>query len=1047
MINGILIHDTSLSLSSDTTPVGPLPGRILEPDGQDSELVLEASGTIQGDTSPSLDLRIARAGLPGTVQILWKDQADSVFYGWDSAHVSHAERVLIQSTDTYRPGHAIRLASGDTLAVVSVNNQEIKTVKPGASPVSVYSRGSPVSSGILTGTLYQSPSGRVFLYHWIVEGGRLQIRAWRSDDSGDSWDLAQTYCLEESLSTTDYQPGRLRVARLGESLLLVAHCPHSTPEDRLLQWASVDQGCSWRLVSEVSGESRGYPELIVAADQIRVVYLAYRSASAPNVLPYSRVLTSAWEQLASAEAAPLIDISGLEWGSVSGSLLSGELALWAEPGVVWIVGREETSNSIPVFYSTDGGDSFSACGQNSRATSGSATVWNGGSATLYPESLALCPLQGGLLLLYGWSGGADPDSLHGLELGGYRPASWPFLDSSGDDFWQQASPSQSWLPVAVPTALNAGLWTASSSGTPIISLVPGGLALESSGPADTISYIGSVSSSLTQGVLIECFVSPKTGKAFIDAFLVAGGSRYGFRAYYSAGSWVLRDLIAGSDSGSVSVSGVSNRQRMILALSSAGAWLQVISDDAAGGGEQLGTVSATPTASAGGSSSVQWGILSGGSAGARSDWHGVYFSDGSDTGLQLSSGQALSERQGKILGGDPVWLTSGLLLAARAGVGLRGQTWEVSPQYRFDTTQIDPIAGAYSSSRPGRWATAPALVWSWSDSAARLPAGLVAIYLERFNFRYAEIEYHDGSSWVSLGTVDLAAASSLSWSRSGGRILARHNGTPSRYFVENELAGGYFIDSGARLWLLSSSSGGRFPTPSAGETGQKMRIELASALSGDPHVGAAGAILPPKILITLPVDLLGTEFEALRLTPSATDAAISDPDSGEDYYQIGTAIIGSLFVFGRKYSWGRVSEIQLQGDQYRARSGQLLSASRRGGPIRAVEFSWNDGQDERPLSLSQIPTLDFSGESVATPGAVLQDLSGALERVGKTGALVYIARLTEDNFDTIPLSVSLPPSDLIYGVLASDIFRSDTVLGEEGEEVRRGGTLRIEEVG
>jgi len=1049
MINGFLIHDTSLVLSSDTTPQNPLPGFVSEPDGQASELALETSGQISGSSSPALDLRVARAGLPGTVQILWKETADSVYYGWDSGHVAHAERVLSYSASSQiRPLHAIRLQDGSPLAVVVVGNQEIKTVSPGQSPVSVYSRGSALSSGVLAATLIQLQSGRIILYHWIVEGSTLQIRSWYSEDSGETWTLAQTYCLETALDSADYTPGRLRVAKLGESLVLIAHCPHSTPEDRLVQWASVDQGSSWRLVSELTGESRGYPELVSSGDRLEVIYLAYRSSSSPNVLPYSRSLSSAWEQLASAEAAPLIDLAGLEWGSESGGLISGELALWSEAGVVWLIGREETGKGLPVFYSVDQGVSFAAAGENQHAAyTEAATVWNGGSGSLYPKNLALCGLQGGLLLLYDWSGGADPNSLHGLELGGYRPASWPFLDTSGDPFWRQASPAWSWLPVAVPTALNAGLWTLSSSGTPLVNLVSGALALESSGVGDTVSYIGSASSSLTEGLLIECYVSPKTGKAFIDAFLVSGGSRYAIRAYYSAGAWVLSDLVAGADLGSVSVSGLSNRQRLLLALSSAGAWLQVVSDDSAGQGEQLGTVSGSLSSSAGGSTGIQFGILSGGAAGARSDWHGVYFSDGSDTGRGLATGQGISERQGRILSGEPVWISAGLLLAARRGVGLRGQSWSVSSRYGFDTSQIDPTVAA-SSALPGRWGSAPALVWSWSDSRERLPAGLVGLYLERFNFRHAEIEYHDGSGWVSLGSVDLAAASGLSWSRAGGRILARNNGSASRYFSENELAGGYFIDSSSgRLWSVSSNSGGRFLSVSSGETGQKARIELAETVSGDPTSGTDGAILPPKILITLPVSLIGTEFRSIRLTPDSTDSAPGDPDSGEDYYQIGSAVVGSLFVFPRKYSWGRVSETQLQGDQYRARSGQLQAVSRRGSPIRAVEFSWNDGQDERGLTLSQTPVLEFASETVATPAASLRDLAGALERIGRDRPVVYIGRLESDNFDTIPLSVSLPPSDLLYGLLASETWRADTVLGEEGSEVRRGGTIRIEEIG
>ena len=93
-LRGLVVQEESLVLTWTGTPVGPLPGEVLEADGQTSEASWTTSGTILGATSPALDLRVARAGLPGDAQILWREDGGSHYYGWDALHVAHHLRRL-----------------------------------------------------------------------------------------------------------------------------------------------------------------------------------------------------------------------------------------------------------------------------------------------------------------------------------------------------------------------------------------------------------------------------------------------------------------------------------------------------------------------------------------------------------------------------------------------------------------------------------------------------------------------------------------------------------------------------------------------------------------------------------------------------------------------------------------------------------------------------------------------------------------------------------------------------------------------------------------
>ena len=1057
-LRGIVVAEADLVLTSEDTPLGALPGRLVEEDGQISRLVLEASGSITGDTSPAVDLRIARAGLPGDAQLLWRVTATAgTWYGWDALHVAHSLRQLASTGDSYRPSCAIRLAGGGWLAAVCRDDRAVDVVGSavGLVPVEVYDRGSAFAAGRPEAALVQLPSGRVLLFHWLYRSGGLQLRAWRSDDEGQSWDLHQTTCLPAPLAVATYEPRRIRVARIGSSLLLVAHVVHSAPEDRLIQYASEDEGASWTEIAELGSVARGWPEILVSGGRAVVVYLAYRAATAPNVLPYVRTLASAYESLDEAEAAAAVDVTGWEWGSYSGGqIVNAELSgLVEQGGALLLCGLNLTgggTKEIHTARSTDGGGSWAVCGASTWAPVTAGTLWAGGSTSIYPASLILAGVEGGAWLLHRWQGGADPDGLYAIEVGGWRPVTLPAPDEGADGVADQTSWTRTWLPAAEPDALDAATWTQATGGAPAVAVDGTGLEITVSGGADNVNWSATPSTSTASGLTVEADVSPGTAHPFVD-LRVSGASRYSVRAHWIAGTetWTLRDLVAGADLGSVACSGSSStRHRLLIGLDEDSAWLQVVEVLDEGDGAEIGTAEGVPTSGGASSDVVQFGVLSGSSAGDVCTWHGIAWAEGDDTGAGLSGGQGVGSRQGRPVGAEPVWITRGLHLRALDGPASRGELWTVTARYTWDTASADPFT-VRSARSPARWAGVPELVWTWADGLPRLPMGLPCIYLERFNFKKAQVEYKDtAGAWQSLGTLDLFSDSSLGWTRSGSSIIAATTGSASRRFPSESLTGGYLVEGVAlgsdRWWPIVRQEGGRWTDIAGG--GQRARLTVSGALSGDPASGTAGLIIPPRVLIALPPSLLSTPFQAIRLSPGLTDAAASDPDSGEDYWQIGIALIGTLHPFGRQYSHGRVSEVASQGDILRGLSGAVLSARRRGAPLRAVEFSWNDGQDEYPLSLDSIPEQSVYGVPLATPAAVLPDLAGLLSRAGVDVPVVYVGALDLES-GTVPTVHHGDVDELLYGVAETQTWRRDTVTGNEGAEVRRGGTLRIAEVG
>lgn len=1044
-IRGIVVAEPDLVLSSAATPIGPIPGRVTEAEGQSSALALETSGSIVGSLSPSPTLQIVRAGLPGDVQILWKEKGG--YLGWDAPHVAHTLRKMSTTSGSHRPAHAIRLASGGWL-VAAIRDDLAVDVFGAFGSVNVYERGSAFSSGNLEATLVQLPNGKVLLFHWFLHGSSLQVRAWRSEDDGETWALHQSYCLSDALSTALYAPQRLRVARIGDALILVAHALHSSTEDRLLQFASLDDGCHWTWICEVDGGSRGYPEILVLGGRAIIVYLAYRSASMPNVLPYARTLSSAFEPLTDVDSNVVVDQSGFEWGSQSGGVItSGELTGFVLGSELWIFGRNHDAQMEIHTASSGDGATWTLAGACSTGID-AGRIWAGGSTSIYPSNIVAAPYLGGLSLWHCWEGGVDPDGLYLIEMGGYRPATIPFQDSPSDAISDQSSWTYTYLPSQEPNLLAPAIWTTATSGTPTVSANGATLSVVSSGVGDSKSWTASVTSSPSNGMTVEADCTPGNGKAYLD-ICVSGASRYEVRASWNGvAEWTLRDLVAGADLGTVDCSQAGPHHRLLIGVSEDGAWLQVVEvPDLADGmdGLEIGTASGVLSSGSATSDSVQFGSLSGGLAGTEAQWHGVYWAQGSDTGLGLSTGQSITERQGRPVGGEPIWLTAGLHLRALEGPGSRGEIWSVEGRYSYQTSNADPLV-VRNPLVTARWAAPPSLVWRWTDDLPRIAMGLPCVYLEGFNFRKALLEYQEiGGGWQTIGTVDLAVASGLGWSRAGNSILAEATGGSSTRFPTEILKDGYFLSVAGtdRVWPIVAQEGGRWLDPSL--SGQVARLRIAGATSGDPTSGTTGAIIPPRALICFPPSLFSTPFQALRLTPLSKGAAATDPSSGESYFKVGIALAGHLAAFGRQYSLGRVAEIAIPSEVLRGRGNQVLSARRLGRNLRAVEFSWADGQDEYPLSLTTIPSIAVYGAEIGTPAGVLGDVYGLLDRIGQDTPVVYASTIAFTSANN-PLVITPTLGDLIYGIAETEVFRLDTVMGNENKEVRRSGTIRIVEV-
>ena len=458
---GLALPDDRATLwaaESSYTQGGPTPG--IPVAENDTDLVLQSSGTAAAGAS--LVLRTSKGGLVtgnDGARYLWKNTTDAatLWRGWDapalitgygsvrwtdaSGDLKYATEpdVVTLSDQKILAAYATRDTSRASEYGVEVS---IRSAASGAwSNVTVYTTtfATPANQERAP-CLVVLPSGRVLCLFWIFDNaGGANIRAYYSDDSGATWALYSAHCLRDNVpyaaSGATYKVKRLRAAYNDGQILLIAQATpnHSgnTHKDALLQWASVDLGHWFALVTEQwrtdgsdasTGEAVGAFDLSVAGGLFILATISESAAVARDVV--IRRLGSAYQH--SKTAATIVADAGT-WGAVSTTTFTlAELALVVdETGRIYVYGLFGGDSSGLVVSSYDNGATWSMMGQGS--TTGSSKWWHSGDTATHPTSLAATSQQGRIVMVSNHTAapGNEDDSLTAIYLGGYSTVTMP----------------------------------------------------------------------------------------------------------------------------------------------------------------------------------------------------------------------------------------------------------------------------------------------------------------------------------------------------------------------------------------------------------------------------------------------------------------------------------------------------------------------------------------------------------------------------------------------------------------------------------------------
>lgn len=1070
--------DTFDAGASTLTQAGPLPGIPAAPDG--AAMLLEAGGVqAAGETRY---VRVSRAGMPGVDSLgvltrLSSDDADE-WLGWEMPTSLTAWSSLDYTTtaNAHRQFCLARTADGLVLvefaATRYVKAWSCDTAGTWAGPVTIYDNGAAYGTTTANPCLAVMQDGSVVCY-FLVEndaGTYANVYAYRSEDAGATWSLMARNVLRQPLDLGTYTVGRLRAAQLGGQVVLVAWVVDTslTWDDVLMQWASGDGGCSFSHVDTWTGADAahhgGYHDLAVAGSSIVLAYLKESAPASGYATPYIVTIGSAYTPLSEgATTTPTLAqgaTNAMRWGTIAANALTaGDLALTAdENGVLYVTGRDLAGTHACVTYmSLDGGTTWldSALGGSTAPSDG--PVWYFGNDTsTHPKAMSGAWWRGSLYVAHAFaaSPGTADDSLCVAVLGGWTRVEMP-LETDTSRWYGRASWEWTYLPFDLPDN-TGGLWTLGTAGAPTISLTAGALYVtQGLGASATYTSAFTITSTLAQGTQAEIAFDVDTGEGWLEVRAgVAGPHSYRVKARFDGTDLVVSDEEAASDIGTVTPGSshiavrmwVGNRTtgtpgndgevrvwyRRLDTVASDPHWIEV---------ESLGTL----TKGADTSNRVRFGT----STGAADVYvERVLVTAGAQTGTTLMSQVNPSTLQGRPLSGVLADLDAGMTLRATDGPGYVAETHTIATRYEHPVEAMhhEVAATPQRGWRSTSDASGCTLVWTLPSGDTGLSTSRsVGVYFGRINFRSADIYFQNlAGTWTKYGTLDAADGQrGGTWVREGSSI--RPDTTVSQGFAysygHHELAGAHIeLDNGGSTFVRTIRTNGEGAWQGSG-TSQRVSLVLTDGEAGDPSSGTAAAILSRDCVVVM------NDVPAYK----AVKIVIGAQDTAEEYFEIGTLIVGPVHIFARPYSMSRDRGLLPQYELATTRTG--TRRARRLGPTRRyVEFGWEEGVDlSKAYGTAPTPepiALYSSGPGVGSTADTPYTVAGLLDRIG--GAVVpvvYLASLKVESTSTAEVTV-VQRRAMLYGRVVSEDTRLTTIHGEEHRdpgEVVRVSRVRIEE--
>ena len=995
---------------------GPLPG--IPTPTIETEMTLQASGS--QSARGALDIVCQRGGFPDRdrASFVWKNDADTEYYGWDAPTVLTAWEKIYWTTSSAASNlhpHAVTLDDGTVVCVVERGTTTPTIIAYQRDPnTGVWSE----SNVRLLSTQTQDnhpclvalPSGRLLCFFWQndEDADKANIRMMYSDDKGLTWDTGQEACLPDSVPTStatgvasaNYSTKRLRAAYSNGQVLLLAGVLSMDTQaathgwrDAIWQYASLDLGATFSLVTETesvdaTAVGAAYLDVVVLDGKFVIAYLDAND-NTPNI----RIIGNAFEPWTNAtivDGAP-----GTEPWGMNGTRLytDGDLAMWRdEGGNLFLTGRTVTvANIWLVFTSRDGGQTWEALAKSS-SSSGGGKWWDTQDSATYPEDACATWQRGRALVIH--SHASTPatydESLSVSYLGGYSTVVMPGYEVFRE-YALQVSWGTTYLPFDEPD--NVG-WT--FAGTSTASLSTGVLVVTTT-PVQTGWYSKTPSGSIANGIMAMATVSATGGTAYFQVRL--GSATHGYEVeiqitsttikVYDAVSNTQIDSTANYTGSEVQVLvGIKDNDMVVyhrvydameerpwtLTADSA-----ALTDDAA----------ATFT-----TNRVRFGT--GTAIFTRThSWRMVAYVTDEGTATNYVGANIISQTNPNDLLGRPLssvgtYVSDGVTIKAKDGPAFRGDSWNVDTRYQHGTDHLLPTV---TPSPRQVWRSAPItsldpttdylnLAWRFDSDGAggylgadvNIGNDIWGLMLDGLNCASIMIDVYYGGAWVNVTSTGVQV---WNGTRKGNTVIPTTTSTfGAKYRIDeakDATIAFYSVGYTVTDWVGKVKSNTEGVTNTNGVT-TKMPTFVIDQTSGASAASPSVAIWPRRQYTTIHASGYNTNIQGIRLRIPVSAGTAYPGNPADGYFEIGKFAFGPMFVFGHDYSWSRNISIEANTSITESRDGRRVS--RVNGPARrTLEIGWADGIDTYDWQAQTGPNyIKGSANASAVPVAFRHDL-------------------------------------------------------------------------
>ena len=1034
ILQGILVPDERVTLDnihsgSSYTEQGPRPG-VPVPDNAASTL----RPVVTSSQTANVRAGIVRAGGVGAAEIAYKLDSEgasswrgysypsAVVYCdvWSEDHVaSNGLRWFDCATDpNTQDVYAAYTNQDGALRFVRWNAQ---TWEPGSTVVidADASVGTDEQRGV---AVQVQPTGRIVVWAGVL--------SYYSDDGGTTWADYAVGAYATAGNPVGME-GPQRVIRVGGdymSIQLVDDGVTATG-DQAYQYASTDQGQTWRAVGGVFGFGRDLDAAELPDGSAWIVYI-------DDTTGFCRALkvTGAFESVEDA---------------MSSSLLVGS----NRPDAVSIA--IDPNGAAYIFYRYDeriiGHELID--GAWVEMTTGGA---NFKAETNAPTKIAACMSNGAVAMISDAKPAAgrpsDNKQLRGMLWGGYSTLvadhNGNQIDAPGFDNDRAAVVYQ---PIATPDA--AGAWTAGgSSGSATITAE--GLSING---AD--KYYSLVFHPSTNGAGVTCQWSLKVSTADASGTdPVPGleltqhdgsGDQSTISVIYRTNEIEIYDVLAASVLTTITVDTTADRIYS-LSMNKTGA----IVFGSRLKGETVWSITtttastATATASAG---SVAWGHI-GGSVSRASIWQFVQARFVADTYGPYYWVYGQADLVGRVLNGIPTPCpvvgddgTQVAYLHAEGGDAPDQAAYTIDAAHDYPVEAMLPQVSPSPSVDWRSTSTAEqAIAWDLgSTNTDRSYMGkAIGLYLDGCNFRTCELEGSlDGLAWTTIQSVDMASGMSAAIPYTlAGDVITFGAGQADRYLFGEMLRGSHVIIAAGESTVSRKIAANLSGAISASGTTSRPALRL-EALDGTESASGTCVIVSKRALsVSYDTALQTYRYWRVRIPAGQDICGLgSDPETG---YRIGSLVLGEWMAYGGGTGIGWTEAAAPNYAETVSRRGTRYRKSY-GPPARRWSLVWDEADRFLDDTTPDYVANDGTDQPLAARAEIYEQLRAIAIRTGALSVPVVASRYVPAATGT-----TVWPSTMLYGHISGEV-ELQQVTGDNdwsAQQVIRAGNIQIDEV-